>query len=167
MGFVDYYDVLQVSPRADAEVIEKAYRALISKHHPDKGGDLRHAQLLNEAHDVIGDPQKRAAYDREWVAHQRRTEPRPRGATSASAPAPAASTRPGRPRQGLPAVWILGLLLVVAGLIMLAAGSLFWGVLLAAAGAWLLGGLWLPVMLLAIAVGLLARLALGARRTAG
>ena len=56
MSFVDYYDVLQVSPRAEAEVIEKAYRALISKHHPDKGGDTRHAQRLNEAHGVIGDP---------------------------------------------------------------------------------------------------------------
>ena len=37
----DYYDVLEVSPRARQSVIDKAYRALMREAHPDQGGDAR------------------------------------------------------------------------------------------------------------------------------
>lgn len=61
----DYYEVLEVSPRARQAVIEKAYRALMREDHPDQGGDPRKAQLINEAYDVVGDQAKRREYDRE------------------------------------------------------------------------------------------------------
>jgi len=61
----DYYDVLEVSPRARQSVIDKAYRALMREDHPDQGGDARKAQLLNEAYEVLRDPIKRREYDME------------------------------------------------------------------------------------------------------
>lgn len=63
----DYYAVLQVDPRADTEVIEAAYRRLSRKYHPDVSGDPgagRRMRDLNEAYEVLGDPKRRAAYDR-------------------------------------------------------------------------------------------------------
>jgi DnaJ-class molecular chaperone len=63
----DYYEVLQVSPDADPEVIEKAYRVLARKRHPDaRAGDRRAHEMmveLNEAYAVLSDPAKRTAYD--------------------------------------------------------------------------------------------------------
>lgn len=63
----DYYEVLQVSPDADPEVIEKAYKVLARKHHPDaRGGDRGAHEMmveLNEAYAVLSDPKRRAAYD--------------------------------------------------------------------------------------------------------
>ncbi|MBN1322083.1 MAG: DnaJ domain-containing protein, partial [Thermoleophilia bacterium] len=61
----DYYEVLEVSPRARQSVIDKAYRALMREDHPDQGGDVAGAQLINEAYEILGDPSRRAAYDRE------------------------------------------------------------------------------------------------------
>jgi hypothetical protein len=61
------YQILQVDPAADPEIIDVAYRRLAMKHHPDRGGG-DHAQesmrKLNAARDTLKDPQKRAAYDR-------------------------------------------------------------------------------------------------------
>jgi len=61
----DYYEVLEVSPNARQAVIDKAYRALMREDHPDHGGDVQRAQLLNEAYQVLGDAASRARYDRE------------------------------------------------------------------------------------------------------
>ncbi|MDR7415555.1 MAG: J domain-containing protein [Armatimonadota bacterium] len=63
---VDYYEVLQVHPRAHPLVIQKVYHVLMRdlRHHPDLGGDVRMAQLINEAYRVLSDPAQRAAYDR-------------------------------------------------------------------------------------------------------
>src|SRR5699024_4605023 len=61
------YQVLQVDPSADPEVIEAAYRRLALKHHPDRGGGPEAAarmQQLNAAREVLRDPARRAAYDR-------------------------------------------------------------------------------------------------------
>lgn len=63
MPMPDLYDVLQVSPRAEAEVIRAAYRALARKYHPDHGGDRLRMVAINDAWDVLGDPVRRAAYD--------------------------------------------------------------------------------------------------------
>jgi hypothetical protein len=62
---VDYYEVLQVHPRASAEIIKKAYRTLMGEMggHPDLGGDEERAKLLNEAYAILGDPQLRRGYD--------------------------------------------------------------------------------------------------------
>lgn len=63
----DYYRILQVSRDADPEVIEKAYRVLARKRHPDvrpERADAHDAMIeLNEAYAVLSDPVKRAAYD--------------------------------------------------------------------------------------------------------
>jgi curved DNA-binding protein CbpA len=59
----DLYEVLQVHPRAEAEVIRAAYRTLARKYHPDHGGDSARMIALNDAWDVLGDPVRRAAYD--------------------------------------------------------------------------------------------------------
>jgi DnaJ homolog subfamily C member 3 len=67
---VDHYQRLQVTRDADPEVIEKAYRALSLKHHPDRASDreqaraTRQMQRINEAYRVLRDPALRRAYDR-------------------------------------------------------------------------------------------------------
>jgi hypothetical protein len=62
---VDYYEILQVHPRASQEMIKKAYRTLMGemRGHPDLGGDEERAKLINEAHTVLVDPDLRRAYD--------------------------------------------------------------------------------------------------------
>lgn len=59
----DYYDVLGVSKNASSEEIKKAYRKLAHQHHPDKGGDEKKFKEVNEAYQVLGNPQKRSQYD--------------------------------------------------------------------------------------------------------
>jgi curved DNA-binding protein CbpA len=59
----DLYEVLQVHPRAEPDVLRAAYRVLARKYHPDHGGDARQMINLNDAWDVLGDPVRRAAYD--------------------------------------------------------------------------------------------------------
>jgi len=62
---VDYYEILQVHPRASAEMVKKAYRTLMGEMggHPDLGGSEDRAKLINEAYSVLGDPDVRRAYD--------------------------------------------------------------------------------------------------------
>lgn len=62
---VDYYEVLQVHPRASQEMIKKAYRTLMGEMgaHPDLGGDEERAKVINEAYAILGDPSRRRAYD--------------------------------------------------------------------------------------------------------
>ena len=66
MEYKDYYKTLGVAKNATAEDIKKAYRKLMRKHHPDvnkakDAGDK--AKEINEAYAVLGDADKRAAYD--------------------------------------------------------------------------------------------------------
>ena len=55
----NYYDILQVSPSADPEVIQAVYRRLARKHHPDASGDAEMMKLLNEAYAVLSDQKRR------------------------------------------------------------------------------------------------------------
>jgi hypothetical protein len=61
----DYYEVLQVSPRADSETIERVFRHLAKRYHPDNrdSGDAAKFSELVNAHTVLSDPGQRAAYD--------------------------------------------------------------------------------------------------------
>jgi curved DNA-binding protein CbpA len=68
MADESYYELLQVTPTADLEIITGAYRALIRRHHPDRNpSPIAEAttKRLNEAWEVLSDPAKRAEYDRE------------------------------------------------------------------------------------------------------
>jgi len=62
----NYYRILHVQRDAPLEVIKSSYRTLMQrlKMHPDLGGDHWNAALINEAYQVLTDPEKRAAYDR-------------------------------------------------------------------------------------------------------
>jgi curved DNA-binding protein CbpA len=64
-GFVDYYEILQVSPNADAETVERVFRHLAKRYHPDnpQTGDLDHFQVLADAYRTLTDVEARAAYD--------------------------------------------------------------------------------------------------------
>lgn len=59
----DLYEVLQVHPKAEPDVIRAAYRALAHKYHPDNGGDQTRMAALTATWQVLGDPRRRASYD--------------------------------------------------------------------------------------------------------
>ena len=61
----NYYEILQVSPSADQEIIERTFRLLAKRYHPDNKhtGDDGSFRILAEAYRVLSDPAKRAAYD--------------------------------------------------------------------------------------------------------
>jgi curved DNA-binding protein CbpA len=60
----DLYEVLQVSPRADQETLERVFRHLAKRYHPDhEGGDATLFSELVEAYRILSDPEKRAEYD--------------------------------------------------------------------------------------------------------
>lgn len=63
--FVDYYEVLQLSPRASAETVDRVYRLLLKRYHPDNlaSGDLDRFTSVREAYDVLSDPERRTSYD--------------------------------------------------------------------------------------------------------
>ena len=61
----DYYEILQVSPRADTETIERVFRHLARRYHPDNqesGNADKFTELVN-AHNVLSDPAQRAGFD--------------------------------------------------------------------------------------------------------
>lgn len=66
MAFTDYYAALGVPRTATAAEIKKAYRQLARRHHPDVNkspGATDRMAAVNEAHEVLGDAERRAAYD--------------------------------------------------------------------------------------------------------
>ena len=61
----DWYETLQISPNADTDTIQRVFRLLAQKYHPDNQdtGDAEHFRRLHEAYVVLNDPEKRAQYD--------------------------------------------------------------------------------------------------------
>src|ERR1700741_1435438 len=65
--FRDYYAILGVPRNASEEDVKKAFRKLARQYHPDVAKDKKAAEQkfkeINEAYEVLGDPQKRKKYD--------------------------------------------------------------------------------------------------------
>jgi serine/threonine protein kinase len=61
----DFYEILEVSPRARREVIDVAHKALLQIYHPDKTGNDRVAKSIGEAYQTLKDEKARRKYDRE------------------------------------------------------------------------------------------------------
>ena len=65
----NYYDILEVSKNASPEIIEKAYKTLVKKYHPDLQQDENKNKYeekikkINEAYNILSDPEKRKKYD--------------------------------------------------------------------------------------------------------
>ncbi|HTN35516.1 MAG TPA: J domain-containing protein [Arachidicoccus sp.] len=74
MDFIDYYKTLGIDKKATPDEVKKAYRKLARKYHPDLNPEDESAkkrfQEINEAHEVLSDPEKRKKYDlhgKEWA----------------------------------------------------------------------------------------------------
>lgn len=63
--FVDYYELMQLSSSADSDTIERIFRHLAMKYHPDniRSGDAEKFRMIVDAHRVLSDPERRAGYD--------------------------------------------------------------------------------------------------------
>jgi curved DNA-binding protein len=82
MEFQDYYKVLGVDKKATTDDIKKAFRKLAVRYHPDKNPGSKEAEekfkLINEAHEVLSDPEKRKKYDmlgENWNRFQQQGQP--------------------------------------------------------------------------------------------
>ena len=58
------YDVLGLDKGASSGEIKKAYHKLAREHHPDKGGDPEKFKKVQEAYEILSDPEKRSNFDR-------------------------------------------------------------------------------------------------------
>lgn len=92
---LDYYAVLDLDPSADPVEVNAAFRRLAWRYHPDRNpapGATLQFQDINEAHQVLSDPERRAEYDAKWHPEGQRVQRRP--------PQPVARTRSHRsPRR--------------------------------------------------------------------
>ena len=71
-SFVDHYETLQLSPSATLEVVERVYRVLAKRYHPDNQntGDVLRFSDVQKAYEVLSDPPRRAQYDVQHDAHR-------------------------------------------------------------------------------------------------
>jgi curved DNA-binding protein CbpA len=76
-NFIDYYEMMQISPHAEIATIQRVYRMLAARYHPDnpETGDTDKFMRLQKAYTVLSDPAQRAVYNAEL--EQKNTEPLP------------------------------------------------------------------------------------------
>lgn len=69
----DWYETLQISPNADADTIQRVFRLLAQKYHPDNQdtGDAARFRKLHDAYLVLNDPERRAQYDANYEGLRR------------------------------------------------------------------------------------------------
>jgi curved DNA-binding protein len=86
MEYKDYYKTLGIDKKASDADIKKAYRKLAVQYHPDKNPGNKEAEekfkLINEANEVLGDPEKRKKYDElgeDWNKYQQSGQGQPGG----------------------------------------------------------------------------------------
>jgi len=72
--FEDHYEDLQVSSNADQETIERVYRLLAKRYHPDNNGSgsVEKFDIITKAYKVLSQPEKRAAYDATYAEKKER-----------------------------------------------------------------------------------------------
>jgi curved DNA-binding protein CbpA len=72
--FVDYYQLLQISPAAEPETIQRVFRGMANWYHPDnpETGDAARFDRLTRANEVLNRRESRAAYDAAYQAHTAR-----------------------------------------------------------------------------------------------
>lgn len=90
----DYYAILGLKSGATPEEIKKRYRELARRYHPDVNPTaeaMQKIKIINEAHRILGDTERRATYDAERALRQQQTRP-------ASASAPFSASRPASAR---------------------------------------------------------------------
>ena len=70
-NFVDFYELLQISPNAEMETISRVYKMLATRYHPDhpETGDVDRFVLLNQAYESLSDPERRKDYDLAYAVH--------------------------------------------------------------------------------------------------
>jgi curved DNA-binding protein CbpA len=66
--FIDYYELMQISPNAEPETVQRVYRMLAARYHPDNphSGDTARFVLLNEAYQILSEAAARQTYDRQY-----------------------------------------------------------------------------------------------------
>src|SRR3974390_1802279 len=69
--FIDYYELLEISPNANSGTIERMFRYFAQRYHPDnkETNDRRRFDLVLEAHSVLGNAENRTKYDIDYKAH--------------------------------------------------------------------------------------------------
>lgn len=71
-GFVDYYELLQISPNAEPETVHRVFKMLAQRYHPDnpETGDTERFVLLNQAFDTLSNAELRSSYDTLYQDHR-------------------------------------------------------------------------------------------------
>lgn len=69
----DYYEILEISPNANSETIDRVFRFLAQRYHPDhtETGDVEKFTQIVKAHETLRDPEARVAYD---IHHKKTSE---------------------------------------------------------------------------------------------
>ncbi|QIK79620.1 J domain-containing protein [Sphingomonas piscis] len=122
----DFYSVLQVSSSAEQAAIQRAYRALMRRYHPDAGWeqDAARTKQINAAYDVLSDPEKRRLYDAQRLKQEKgkekkRPPSRPKRPTVAPEPFEA---EPFEQRRGISEralfLWSLAFILTLVALLL-------------------------------------------------
>lgn len=72
--FVDYYEMLQISPNAQLQTIQRVYKMLALRYHPDnpETGDTNRFLSLTQAYETLSDATRRAEYDAMYLKYQER-----------------------------------------------------------------------------------------------
>jgi len=70
-NFIDYYEILEISPNANSGTIERIFRYFAQRYHPDNQdtGDRHRFETILEAYNTLKDPVKRAQYDLQHKNH--------------------------------------------------------------------------------------------------
>ena len=76
-AFVDFYELLRVSPGAEIESIQRVHRALAARYHPDnkETGDLERFLRVNDAYKILSDPEKRKEFDSQYKVRKENPMP--------------------------------------------------------------------------------------------